>query len=90
MLIDDNQIASAFVNHCSAKQRKSTKMKKEEKNLKILNTLIAVLGISKIDVCNKLFSDSELEVAIAQLKTRKSPGYDHIFAELILNMGEKS
>ena len=41
-------------------------------------------------MCNKVFSDSELEVAIAQLKTGKSLGCEYIFAEFILNMGEKA
>ena len=89
ILIHDYQIANAFLNHFSAKQRKWTKMKKEEKNLKRLNTPIAALGIAEIDVCNKVFSDSELKMAIAQLKTRRSPGYVRIFVEFILNMGEE-
>ncbi|GFY78631.1 hypothetical protein TNIN_474801 [Trichonephila inaurata madagascariensis] len=72
------------------KQRKLTKLKCRTKIFKRLNIPVTNPETNGNDMYNKDLTEFELELAISQLKTEKSPGSDLIFAEFILHVREKA
>lgn len=82
MLCDGDQIDNALVNLLSAKQRKSTKIKHRENFLNRFDVFTKTLDITEYIICNMDFTEHELELAIAQLKTVKFPHCDHIFCRI--------
>lgn len=90
ILSNDDQISNAFASFFASKQRKTDYMKQRDKLAKRYNVLARTIDDSAEDLCNRNFTEFELELAISQMKPGKSPGPDLIFAEFVHHTGKKA
>ena len=88
-LVSDDDIANAFASYYSKSQKKTPVMKKCNRHIKkqIKSNQNHTL---QNDIFNANFSIYELNIAISQLRSKKSPGPDLIFSEFIQHMGNNA
>ena len=94
-LHSDKEIANAFANHYSQSQQKSRYIITHDREIrKELQNLIKDMSISTDISADRIFNEDfttcELSTIINGLKTKKSPGPDHVFAEFIQHLGPKA